>query len=150
MQTHRVEVIDGPIPDWVLTRSDTEPQLETKPENLSVMHELLQREPLFHRAEFGTSRKDFERMTAPTFWEVGASGRRYSRQTVLDVLDKRYENPTKDVWEVNGFHCLEIAPDNFLATYTLKQGERVSRRATIWRRTPEGWQIVYHQGTLVQ
>ena len=55
-----------------------------------------------------------------------------------------------DVWEVNGFHCLEIAPDNFLATYTLKQGERVSRRATIWRRTPEGWQIVYHQGTLVQ
>ena len=44
---------------------------------------------------------------------------------------------------------LEIATDNYLVTYTLIQGERITRRATIWRRTIEGWKIVYHQGTVV-
>jgi hypothetical protein len=26
---------------------------------------------------------------------------------------------------------------------------RLTRRATIWLRTPDGWKIVYHQGTIV-
>jgi hypothetical protein len=109
----------------------------------------MKREPLFHRAEFGTTRADFEKMTASDFWEVGSSGRRFSRQFVLDVLEQRYENPTEAVWEVGDFHCFAIAADNYLVTYTLIQGERVTRRSTIWRRTSEGWKIVYHQGTVV-
>ena len=31
----------------------------------------------------------------------------------------------------------------------LRQGERVTRRTTLWRRTVEGWKAVYHQGTPV-
>jgi hypothetical protein len=149
MKTQRVTVIDGPLPPGIWQRADMEPNLVTVPEHLAVLRELMRREPLFHRPEFGTTRKDFARMTAPTFWEVGASGRRFSRQFVLDVLEKRYENLTEAVWEIGDFHCLEIAADNYLITYTLIQGERVTRRATIWRRTVEGWQIVYHQGTIV-
>jgi hypothetical protein len=126
-----------------------EPHLVTAPEHMAVLHELMRREPLFHRAEFGTTRKDFEKMTAPDFREVSASGRRFSREFVLDALEARYEHPTEDVWEVGDFHCLEIAADNYLVTYTLIQGERMTRRATIWRRTVDGWQIVYHQGTIV-
>lgn len=126
-----------------------EPQLATAPEHVAVRDELMRREPLFHRAEFGTTREDFERMTAPEFWEVGASGRRYSRQFVLDVLEERYEKPMEAVWEIGDFHCLEIATDNYLISYTLIQGERVTRRTTIWRRTAEGWQILFHQGTIV-
>lgn len=34
-----------------------------------------QRDPLAHRPEFGTTRADFEAMTAPDFWETGASAR---------------------------------------------------------------------------
>ena len=34
-------------------------------------------------------------------------------------------------------------------TYTLLQGARVTRRATLWRRSMSGWKILYHQGTLV-
>ena len=149
METYRVTVIDGPLPPGIFARADREPKLETAPEDLGVRLELLQREPLFHRPEFGKTREDFERMTAPEFWEVGASGRRYSREFVLDGLEQRYENAMTDVWELSDFHCLEIAADNYLATYTLDQGGRVTRRATIWRRTPEGWQVVYHQGTTV-
>ncbi len=126
-----------------------EPQFVTAPEHIAVLEELMRREPLFHRAEFGTTRKDFEKMTAPEFREVSASGRRFSREFVLNTLEQRYEHPTEDVWEVGDFHCLEIAADNYLVTYTLIQGERITRRATIWRRTVDGWQIVYHQGTVV-
>jgi len=111
--------------------------------------ELLRLEPLFHRPEQGATRRDFERMTAPEFWEVGASGRRYSREFVLDILEERAKAPADDPWQVDGFQCAELAADNYLVTYTLLQGARVTRRATLWRRTPGGWQALYHQGTVV-
>jgi hypothetical protein len=127
-----------------------EPDFVTEPRLLDVLNELKQREPIFHRPEFGTTRLDFEEMTEADFWEVGASGRRYSREYVLNTLEERYKNPTEDVWETKDFCCREIAPDNYLLTYTLIQGERVTRRSTIWRHSNQDWKIVYHQGTNVQ
>jgi hypothetical protein len=119
------------------------------PANRDVLAELIKREPLFHRPEFGTTRQDFENMTVETFWEVGASGRRYSREYVMDTLELRHSQPHEDIWETRDFHCLEIASNNYLITYTLIQGERVTRRSTIWRRCGSDWKIVYHQGTIV-
>jgi hypothetical protein len=127
-----------------------EPNLVTDPKLSGVLEELARREPIFHRAEFGTTRADFERMTEETFWEVGASGRRYSREYVLDELERRRANPSEDVWQTRDLHCQEIGADNYLLTYTLIQGERVTRRSTIWHRTTAGWKIVYHQGTVVE
>ena len=126
-----------------------EPKLVTPPSLLPVLAELQRREPIFHRPEWGTTRRDFEAMTDPDYWEVGASGRCYSRQYVLEVLEERYRKPFEDHWETGDFHCLEVACDNYLLTYTLKQGQRATRRATLWRRTVEGWKIVYHQGTVI-
>jgi hypothetical protein len=117
---------------------------------MTILNELKQLEPIFHHPELGTNRSDFENMMADEFWEVGASGRIYNRQYVLDELEKRYNNPVKDVWETKDFNCMEIAPDNYLLTYTLRQGSRITRRSTIWRRTDERWMIVYHQGTPVK
>jgi len=37
-----------------------------------------------------------------------------------------------------------------LITYALEQGPRITRRATLWRRTAAGWKILYHQGTIVE
>ncbi|HLH33710.1 MAG TPA: DUF4440 domain-containing protein [Alloacidobacterium sp.] len=116
-----------------------------------VLLELSAREPIFHRPECGTTRVDFERMMAADFWEVGASGTRYSHDEVLDILEKRYSAPHEDVWETSAFQCRQLAPDVYLLTYTLIQNHhRVTRRATIWQRTAEGWKIAYHQGTIVQ
>ena len=124
--------------------------LVTAPHLLAVLEELKRREPLFHRPEWGTSRRDFEDMTDSSFWEVGASGRRYSREFVLDTLENRLPQRDVDTWETRSFHCLEIAPENYLVTYTLLQGARVTRRATLWRRSSAGWKVLYHQGTLVE
>ena len=127
-----------------------EPKLETDPELAEILRELSAREPIFHRAEFGVSREDFERMTVEEFWEIGASGRRYSRNFVLDELEKRYAADHEDVWETSEFHCRRLTEDLFLLTYTLVQDDtRVTRRSTIWQKTAEGWKIVFHQGTVV-
>lgn len=125
------------------------PKLVTKPELLDILEELKKLEPIFHRSELGTSRKDFEKMIENSFWEVGASGRSYSREYVLDVLEERSKNVSENNWSTKDFHCLEIAKENYLLTYKLIQGDRVTRRATIWRRYGKCWKIVYHQGTIV-
>jgi hypothetical protein len=122
-----------------------------KTELESVLEELKAREPIFHRPEFGTTRADFERMTIEDFWEIGASGNRYDRSVVLDELERRQKHPQPDVWETRDFECRELAADAYLLTYTLVQDRvRVTRRATIWQRTGDGWKIVFHQGTIVQ
>jgi len=126
-----------------------EPDLSTAPELLGVLEQLRQREPIFHRPEFGTTRADFERMMEADFWEVGASGRRYSRQYVLDVLDARRQSSAEDAWVTSDFHCRQLATDLYLLTYTLLQGMRNTRRSTIWRHTSGDWKIVFHQGTEV-
>ena len=123
----------------------------TPPELLTALADLSAREPIFHRPEFGTTHADFERMMAEDFWETGASGRRYSREFVLDELEKRFAAPQQEEWEASDFECRRLGEDTFLLTYTLLQDRtRLTRRATIWQKTPEGWKIVYHQGTIVQ
>ncbi len=132
-----------------------EPHLTTNPKLLSVLEVLKQREPIFHRPECGTSHADFENMTVDDFWEVGASGKTYSRECVISTVVKRYEDPNyvkEDIWKTTNFHCREIAPDNYLLTYTLFQGheQRKTRRVTLWRYSEGNWKIIYHQGTVVQ
>src|SRR5690606_29016341 len=121
----------------------------------SILQELKQREPLFHRREFGTSREALENMTTESFWETGASGRRYSREYVIETLLERYQQQPIDAWETEqwsatDFCCQKISENNYLLTYTLIQGTRLTRRATIWRRENNAWKIAYHQGTVVE
>ena len=130
---------------------DLELAFNTEPELRDILADLSSREPIFHRPEFGTTRADFERMMVEDYWETGASGRRYSRQVILDELEKRFSAPHAEVWETSDFQCRKLSSDTYLLTYTLLQDHvRLSRRATIWRTTPDGWKIVYHQGTIVQ
>jgi hypothetical protein len=127
------------------------PKAPAKPSHAAVLEQLQRLEPVFHRLEPGATRADLEHMTDPEFCEVGASGRRYGRDYVLDLLEKRFENPGEDVWEVSDFRCLVLARDTYLVTYTLlQQKQRVTRRSSIWRRGGQVWKVVYHQGTVVE
>jgi hypothetical protein len=117
---------------------------------LQVFEELSRREPIFHTPDFGTTRIDFENAMAPEYWEVGASGRRYSREFILRTLEV---SPPVDAdaagWQCSEYGLRRLGPDTYLFTYTLRQGERTTRRATIWQSTANGWNILYHQGTIV-
>jgi hypothetical protein len=130
---------------------ETEPALSIDPALLGVLEELKAREPIFHRPEFGTTRADFERMIHPDFWEIGASGRRYSREYVLAELQRRRQHPGEDIWQTSEFNCRKLAPNVYLLTYTLIQNKiRKTRRSTLWQYTEVGWKILFHQGTMVE
>ena len=115
-----------------------------------MLAELLAREPIFHHPELGAARADLEAMVDEDFWEVGASGRRYSRAYCLDVVERRFREPEEERWEISDPHCRRIATDVYLFTYTLDQQGRITRRATLWKMAEGTWSALYHQGTVVQ
>lgn len=115
----------------------------------AVLEELRPLEPIFHTSAFGVTRSDFERRMASCYFEVGASGRLYSRASILELLQR---HPPVDAgaagWVCSDHRLQPLAPEIFLLTYTLRQGSRITRRATVWQWAAPGWQILYHQGTI--
>lgn len=117
----------------------------------AVRRALLELEPLTHRLPPGAGRAAVEALLAPEFWEVGASGSVYRRDYVIDVVADRYAagiDPDDATWTVTEFAVRRLSDAAWLATYLLRQDDRLSRRATLWERTPSGWRASYHQGTL--
>jgi len=126
----------------VFTRTDSDLR--------SVLEELRRREPIFHTPEFGTTVADFEKVLSPDYWEVGASGRRYSRDFILDTFRSSPPVATDSVgWQSYDHALRRLGPNAYLFTYTLRQAERLTRRATVWQSSPDGRRILYHQGTIV-
>ncbi len=120
------------------------------PDLSPVLVQLQALEPLIYVANDGQQpREHFEQLLAPGFWEVGASGRIYTRDVVLDTLEARQLAPYAETWQASEHGVQQLATDLYLYTYALTQPTRVSRRATLWREVPGGWQMVYHQGTVV-
>ncbi len=115
-----------------------------------VERELVEREPVFHRTAFATTRAELEAATDPDFFEVTASGRVHGRSYVLDVVARRYaEGVVDDGLRGRDFHCRRLAPDLYQLSYALTQGGRETRRTSLWRRAGGGWRILHHQGTVV-
>jgi hypothetical protein len=91
-----------------------------------------------------------EQLLHPDFWEVGRSGRRYSRETVIGYLAAQNLQP--DV-TASDYAVRELANGLALLTYRSthrqSQGGAVSGalRSSIWCWTQSGWQLLYHQGT---
>lgn len=130
---------------------EMEPILSTDPALQDILEDLKSREPIFHRPEHGITQDDFDRMMHADFWEIGASGRRYSRQFILAELERRRQNHVEDIWETSDFECRILAPGVYLLTYTLIQNRiRKTRRTTLWQHTEVGWKILFHQGTMVE
>jgi hypothetical protein len=132
---------------------DAGPGLEA--ELLRVRDELVALEPLFHQPEVtGREPADLEAFAAPDFWEVGASGAVYTRDRVLDIVGERYAGgggQDGQTMPIDDVRCRALGSATYLLTYRLRQGERVTRRATVWERANSalGWRVVYHQGTVV-
>ncbi|OAJ33996.1 DUF4440 domain-containing protein [Piscirickettsia salmonis] len=117
-----------------------------------VLDQLKKREPIFHREEFGRTKSDFENMMDDDFWEVGASGKIYSKEDILKTLEERYSKPFNDIWEASDFKCKQLSNDVYLISYSLLQdNKRLTRRSTVWKYVrSDSWKIVYHQGTVVE
>jgi len=124
---------------------------QTDPKLLPILDELRRREPIFHNPEFGSTTAEFERSTSPDYWEVGASGRRMSREFILRELihSVPYVDAATAGWQTSEFGLRRLGPDTYLLTYTLDQAGRRTRRSTIWQNSDNAWRILYHQGTII-
>jgi hypothetical protein len=121
----------------------------TAPALAGVLAALSAREPLFHRPGFGVTRAEADAVMAADFVEIGASGRVYTREDVLRVVDARDRAGEVEVLEPVDVACRELAPGLYQLTYRLTQGERRTWRSSLWRGTEAGgWQVAFHQGTV--
>ncbi|MFF8832825.1 DUF4440 domain-containing protein [Streptomyces sp. NPDC015131] len=96
------------------------------------------------------------RLLDPEFTEVGASGRRWTREAMLGALPDLAPAPAGGPpVEVSGMTGVQLAPDLVHLTYETAAGGRRVRRSSLWRRDPSGgagsgaWRLYYHQGTPV-
>ena len=123
-------------------------ELDTPEDLQPLLAELRFMEDRFHAASHAATPEDFGRIVAPDFWEIGASGKRYSRAFCLEVLSQRASKPPEEAWITRDWHLRELGPDHGLLTYTLEQPGRITLRSTVWHRNANGWQAVFHQGTV--
>ena len=122
----------------------------TDPALTPILEQLRPLEPIFHTPDFGLEPADSARRTAPDYWEVGASGRRYSRDFILQTFaDNPPANAATLRWRASGLALRQLCPDTLLLMLQPPPEDRLTRRSTLWQRTPTGWQILYHQGTIV-
>ena len=116
----------------------------------SLLDELRQLEAEFHHHGLQSSPQRLDQLLHPDFHEVGRSGRRYDRKTVLDFLGS---NPALPPVDSRGHAVQVLAEGCALLTYRSEQpaaggaGVDATWRSSLWLRTPQGWRVVYHQGT---
>lgn len=119
----------------------------TTPEALNELLTGLERELLDPAV-----RRDRARLHAlldAEFVEVGASGRVYTKAALVAHLS----DDAPATVHADDFKVLALAPDAALVTYrTVRIGHDGTRgaptlRCSLWRRTGQGWQMRYHQGT---
>ena len=96
-----------------------------------------------------TVRKDraaVSALLAEDFREFGSSGREWSREAILDLLETE---PSQPAPEVVDFRIKQLAAGVVLVTYrTIRPTVQVNR-SSIWRHTETGWQVLFHQGTII-
>lgn len=102
------------------------------------------------KTEVRKSRSDLESLLADEFVEFASDGRAYDKEQVILAL--QYESPSPR--SISDFRIAVLSDDIVLATYEVvrensQSGEVVrSLRSSIWRRSGDRWQLIFHQGTI--
>ena len=114
---------------------------------LAILREL---ESRIYKPETRRDRAKLDALAHPDFFEFGYSGKSYSRSDILEFLPLDTSN--NKVWTQDWSE--QPLGENFaLLTYKsaheLPDGtlERHALRSSVWALTPQGWQLLFHQGT---
>lgn len=80
------------------------------------------------------------------FVEVGSSGDRYDRQSVIEVMSAGSAGAIL----IKDFETRRLAPSVILATYrSIGESGREARRSSVWVDDQGAWKVIFHQGTRV-
>ncbi len=93
-------------------------------------------------------------LLADEFIEFGASGRRFTKQEIIDLLSTE-EDFTP--YALEDFALTTLGAGHALITYTIPARTGAdgthrpgSRRSSLWREGAGGWQLLFHQGTCIK
>jgi len=117
-------------------------------EGASAWDRLRAYEESMWRRETRADRSYMERTLAPDFFEFGRSGRVYTREQIIGMPPR----PAAANYSLRDFKVTPIDDDVALVTYVSEvHGAEVVRgnRSSLWRKTRDGWQLSFHQGTAV-
>ncbi len=103
--------------------------------------ELQLMDPVFRRDRFAVAA-----LLANDFREFGASGRVWSRETIIEMMATE---PEFDPPVVEDFSVQRIAPLVALATYRAVRPGGSSLRSSLWIQQQGEWKMIFHQGTRV-
>lgn len=106
------------------------------------------------RSEIRFSPEKMASLLADDFMEIGSSGRIYDRQMTLATSATSPAKETGSRLPLADFTARELAPSLALVNYTSIQdnpdgSEKRALRTSIWKKTDSGWELCFHQGTLV-
>jgi DNA-binding MarR family transcriptional regulator len=100
------------------------------------------------RAETRFDPDHMERLLSPEFFEFGRSGRIYTREEIIGMRG----GAVPVIFPLLDFKVTAIDPQVALVTYVSevrRNGVERGNRSSLWRKTPAGWEMTFHQGTAV-
>jgi len=115
-----------------------------------LLHLLQRLEVELHHPGTRSSRARLDELLHPDFDEVGRSGRKYDRQTILDFLAAQVTHAQVESLD---FRLALLAPGVALLTYRSahREADRTlqlhTHRSSIWVAEDGAWRLRYHQGT---
>ncbi|MGV9877786.1 nuclear transport factor 2 family protein [Streptomyces sp. NPDC003006] len=96
--------------------------------------------------EARASPKLFGALLHPEFTEIGASGTRWDRESIVGVLTAR-PDPASRATTTSHMRGVQLADDLVHLTFDTDTSGRRAHRSSLWRRTGDGWRLWFHQGT---
>ena len=117
-------------------------------EEQRIKEHLISLEEKLLNPEVRKSVEEVSKLLADDFIEFGSSGNVYNKKDMIEAL-------RKELAEQISVHDLKLnllIPEAALVTYPAMKkddsdNETTSLRCSVWKKTGEKWQIVFHQGT---
>ncbi|MGS2591148.1 nuclear transport factor 2 family protein [Streptomyces hebeiensis] len=82
----------------------------------------------------------------PDFREYGVSGREWDRDAIIARLTGEPRPDGRPV-TTSRMKGVQLAPDTVHLTFDTDDRGSRAHRSSLWRLTPTGWRLYFHQGT---
>ena len=82
----------------------------------------------------------------PEFHEFGASGRHWDRASIIAALAGVTDQEAGPI-VASGMKAVELAPGLVHLTFDTEHNGSRAHRSSLWRLTPSGWLLYFHQAT---
>jgi len=96
--------------------------------------------------EFRRDREKVSSLLHEDFREFGSSGRAWSREAILDLLQSEPLYLPPDIVE---FRVTRLEEATALVTYRAVRASGSTLRSSLWVQDEGGWRMLFHQGTKV-